>query len=145
MRMNWNAVRKRVEALEQDAAFRRGDGDCGELLSSQDMAFLIVEQRRLSDEQTPEAAILSARIDEIMLSHRKALKFRRPAPLSPCDAHNALIDAARRDGLLDDLSPEEQEQIQNEKEKYRNDWMKRLGAEREYIREVGDTLDSLKG
>ncbi len=142
--MNMNAVRKRVEALERLAAIRNGDYKDDDILSPRDAAFLIVEQRRIEDEDALEGKILVSRISDLLERHRRAISGRRHGVPDPEEAYRLMKEAGRRDGLCAELTDEEVEQIKAEDEEYRREWLKRLGAEREYIREVIKTLDSLR-
>ena len=143
--MNLNAIRRRVEALEKIKAMQSGDSVEDDLLSPRDVSFLITEQRHLEEEGTIESRILSARIDDMLQRHRRALKIFPRSPLPPHEVHEAVRQAAERSGLLHDLTDDERQRIDAEQKEYRRGWLERLGAEREYIREVLNELDSLKG
>lgn len=142
--MNMNAVRKRVEALERLAAIHNGDYKDDDILSPRDVCFLITEQRRIEDENTLEGKVLVSRIDDILQRHQRALKGRRHGVPDPAEAHALMVEAFHRDEYVNNLSAEERQEVRAENEHFRREWLERLGAEREYIREVIKTLDSLR-
>lgn len=129
--MNLSTIRKRIEALEYHAALRHGDSREADLLSPRDACFLLGERQRLLGEDTPETAILASRIDDLLKRHGRAAAIYRREPMTPKEATEALVETMERTA--------------EDEEEFRHGWLERLGAEREYIREVMDELDSLKG
>lgn len=97
MRMNLNAVRKRVEALENVMAAKSGDG--GVALSPYDAALLLIERQNLGD--SPEDMAMASRIDEMLASRRRACARNRSEPMTPEEATRVLIKAAERDAAPD--------------------------------------------
>lgn len=137
--MNLNAIRRRIEMLENIKTMRVGDSTKDDLLSPRDACFLMTERLRLQNDTTLEpgsdekliADLLISRIDGMLQRHKRACDIWSPQLLAPADAQKALEETTDR--------------TEEDERQFRIRWMERLGAEREYIRKVIDELDSLKG
>lgn len=122
-------LEQRITRLEAVARESRSDGDA-ELLSLRDVCFLTIEKQRLAEEESIESTILAGLIADMLESHGRAMKSHRPAPMTPEQAHEALLATVDRD--------------EADEEQFRLDWLERLQSKREYIQEVIAELDSLK-
>lgn len=99
--MSMNAVRKRIEALEEAAAMKRGDSNgSGVMLSQADVALLWVE-RLMTIGDSLENLEKIARIDALLKSHRQACTRQKPEQMPPEIMEAAMRNVAGRDATPD--------------------------------------------